>query len=39
MEENGRKIVRIDVAGKIYSIPKNEIAKTNLVDDEAVVSE
>jgi ribosome maturation factor RimP len=39
VEENGRKIVRIDVVGKIYSIPKNEIAKTNLVDDEAVVSE
>jgi ribosome maturation factor RimP len=39
VEENGRKIARIDVAGKIYSIPKNEIVKTNLVDDEAVVSE
>ena len=39
VEEDGRKIARIDVAGKIYSIPKNEIAKTNLVDDQAVVSE
>jgi ribosome maturation factor RimP len=35
LEENGRKIVRIDVAGKIFSIPKNEIAKANLVDDSA----
>lgn len=39
VEESGWKIVRIDVAGKIYNIPKNEIVKTNLVDDKAMVSE
>jgi ribosome maturation factor RimP len=39
VEENGCKIARIDVAGKIYSIPKNEIVKTNLVDDEAMIIE
>ena len=39
VEEDGRKIARIDVAGKIYSIPKSEIVKTNLVDDKAMVSE
>jgi hypothetical protein len=26
----------MDVAGKIYRIPKNEIVKANLVDDEAL---
>ena len=35
-EEDGRKVVCIDVAGKIYRIPKNEIVKANLVDDEAL---
>jgi ribosome maturation factor RimP len=39
VEENGRKIVRIDVAGKICNIPKKEIAKANLVDDTAVAIE
>ena len=39
VEENGRKIVRIDVAGNISSIPKNEIAKANLVDETAVIIE
>ncbi len=39
MEEDGRKVVRIDVAGKISSIPKNEIAKANLMDDESVIQE
>jgi ribosome maturation factor RimP len=39
VEENGRKVVRVDVAGKIYSIPKDEIVKANLVDDTAVVIE
>jgi ribosome maturation factor RimP len=39
VEEDGRKIARIDVAGKIYSIPKSEIVKTNLVDDEATIVE
>jgi ribosome maturation factor RimP len=36
-EEDGRKIVRIDVAGKIYRIPKDEIVKANLVDEEALI--
>ena len=38
-DENGRKIARVDVAGKIYSIPKNEIAKANLVDEAAIENE
>ena len=38
-EENGRKVVRIDVAGKIFNIPQNEIAKANLVDETAMVVE
>ena len=36
-EEDGRKVVRIDVAGKIYRIPKDEIVKANLVDEEALI--
>ncbi|MEN6359188.1 MAG: ribosome maturation factor RimP [Smithella sp.] len=36
-EEDGRKVVRMEVAGKIYRIPKNEIVKANLVDDEALI--
>ena len=36
VQENGRKTVRINVAGKIYSVPKDEIAKANLVDETAV---
>jgi len=39
IEEDGRKVIRIDVAGKISSIPKNEIAKANLTDDEEVIQE
>ena len=39
IEENGRKVVRIDVAGKIFNIPKNEIDKANLVDETAMVAE
>ncbi len=38
-EENGRKVVRVDVGGKIYTIPKNEIAKANLVDETAMKTE
>ncbi|MEN6467958.1 MAG: ribosome maturation factor RimP [Smithella sp.] len=38
-EENGRKVVRIDVAGKIFNIPQNGIAKANLVDETAMVVE
>ncbi len=33
IEENGRRIVRMDVAGKVFSIPKDEIVKANLVDE------
>ncbi len=36
IEENGRKMVRVDVAGKMYNIPKDDIAKANLVDETAV---
>ena len=39
VEENGQKIVRIDVAGNISSIPKNEIAKANLIDETAAIIE
>jgi ribosome maturation factor RimP len=39
IEENGQKVVRIDVAGKIFNIPKNEIDKANLVDETAMVAE
>lgn len=39
IEENGRKLVRINIAGKIYSIPKSEIAKANLVDHTAMIVE
>jgi len=39
VEEDGQKVVRMDVAGKILSLPKNEIAKANLIDDEAVIQE
>ncbi len=38
-EEDGRKIVRVNVAGKIVSIPKNEIAKANLLDETAIENE
>lgn len=38
-EEDGRKLVRIDMADKRYSIPKNEIAKANLVDDDTAIAE
>ena len=36
-EEDGRKVVRMEVAGKTYRIPKDEIVKANLVDDEALI--
>jgi ribosome maturation factor RimP len=36
-EEDGRKVVRMEVACKIYRIPKSEIVKANLVDDEALI--
>jgi ribosome maturation factor RimP len=39
VEEDGQKAVRIDVAGKIISVPKNEISKANLADDVAVITE
>jgi ribosome maturation factor RimP len=37
-EENGDKVVRLDVAAKVYSIPKKDIAKANLVDETAVIA-
>ncbi|MHB8139250.1 MAG: ribosome maturation factor RimP [Smithellaceae bacterium] len=39
IEENGRRIARVEVSGKIFSIPKTEIIKANLVDDQAVIME
>ncbi len=38
-EEDGRKVVRIDMADKRYSIPKSEIAKANLVDEDTAIAE
>ena len=34
IEEAGQKLVLIDIAGKIYRIPKQDIAKANLADVE-----
>lgn len=39
VEEDGRQVIRMEVSGKVYSIPKDDIAKANLVDDEAVIVE
>lgn len=33
IEEGGRKFVLVDVAGKVYRIPKQEILKTNLAEE------
>ncbi|PKN51190.1 MAG: ribosome maturation factor RimP [Deltaproteobacteria bacterium HGW-Deltaproteobacteria-13] len=33
IEEAGRKMVLIEIAGKIYRIPRQEVVKANLVDD------
>ena len=32
IEEAGQKLVLIDIAGKIYRVPKHDIAKANLAD-------
>ena len=32
IEENGQKVVLIDISGKTYRIPRREIAKANLAD-------
>jgi hypothetical protein len=32
IEENGRKVVVVEVSGKNYRIPKAEIVKANLAD-------
>lgn len=37
--EDGGKIVHVEVSGKIFKIPKDEIAKANLVSDEEAISE
>ncbi|MFO7568892.1 MAG: ribosome maturation factor RimP [Smithellaceae bacterium] len=39
LEENGRMVVRLDVAGKIINVPKSEIAKANLADDTDIMVE
>ena len=33
IEEDGQKLVLIDIAGKIHRIPKQDIAKANLADE------
>lgn len=35
-EENGRQMIRVNVSNRIFSIPKDDIVKANLVDDAAV---
>jgi ribosome maturation factor RimP len=32
IEENGRKVVLVEVSGKVYRIPRQEIVKANLAD-------
>jgi len=32
IEENGRKVVLVEVGGKVYRIPRQEIVKANLAD-------
>jgi len=33
IEEDGQKLVLIDISGKIHRIPKQDIAKANLADE------
>lgn len=33
IEEAGRKLVLLDVAGKVYRIPRQDVVKANLADD------
>ena len=37
--EDCGKIVHVEVSGKIFKIPRDEIAKANLVSDETAISE
>ncbi len=34
IEETGRKYVLVDVAGRLYRIPRHDILKANLADEE-----
>jgi ribosome maturation factor RimP len=34
IEEQGRKMILLDISGKIYRIPQEEIVKANLADDD-----
>ena len=34
IEENGRKLILVEVSGKVYRIPRQEILKANLADDQ-----
>ncbi|MGD0022567.1 MAG: ribosome maturation factor RimP [Smithellaceae bacterium] len=34
IEEQGQKMILLDISGKIYRIPKEEIVKGNLADDD-----
>ncbi len=36
IEEEGRKMILMDVSGKIYRIPQEEIVKANLADDDKI---
>ncbi|HNQ66336.1 MAG TPA: ribosome maturation factor RimP [Smithella sp.] len=33
IEENGRKLILVEVSGKVYRIPRQEILKANLADE------
>ena len=36
IEEQGRKMILMDISGKTYRIPKEEIVKANLADDDEI---
>jgi ribosome maturation factor RimP len=36
IEEAGKKFVLVDVAGKVYRIPRQDIIKANLADEETI---
>ena len=35
-DEDGQKVAHLEVSGKIYAIPRQQIIKANLVDDTQV---
>jgi ribosome maturation factor RimP len=36
IEEQGRKMILLDIPGKTYRIPREEIVKANLADDDEI---